>query len=181
MIPFLASIILFIKGASLIPIGCASQWTIDENVNKIAKKQTTHDCSREWQSGNSINNMINEDLMDPCLFSFSFFQFFHCIHMMRLIHQHICIFISKIDLDAAFRKIHVWIHHALLAFTIIRDKAYFLSRLPFGASDAPGRHDVASNICVDLANEIMNDETWDLAELQSKMAEKIPEMLTTSQ
>ena len=120
--------------------------------------------------------MIDEDLMDPCLFGFCLFRFLHCIHMMRLTHPHICIFISKIDLDAAFRRIHVWIHHALLAFTIIRDKAYFLSRLPFGASDAPGRHDVASNICVDLANEIMNDETWDPAELQSKMAEKIPEI-----
>ena len=176
MIPFLASIILFIKGASLIPIGCASQWTIDKNGKKIAKKRTTHDFSREWQSGNSINNMIDEDLMDPCLFGFCLFRFLHCIHMMRLTHPHISIFISKIDLDAAFRRIHVWIHHALLAFTIIRDKAYFLSRLPFGASDAPGRHDVASNICVDLANEIMNDETWDPAELQSTMAEKIPEI-----
>ena len=37
MIPFLASIIKFIKNGSLIPIGCASQWTIVDQGKKIAK------------------------------------------------------------------------------------------------------------------------------------------------
>ena len=176
MIPFLASIITFIKNASLIPIGCASQWTIDESGNKIEKNRTTHDLSRPWASGNSVNNMLDEDLMEECLFGFCLLRVLHNIHMMRLMYPRTCIFIGKIDLDAAFRRVHVWIRHALLAFTIIRDIAYFLARLPFGAADAPGKHDVPSNMAVDLAQALIDDETWDPNELNSIHAEKIPEI-----
>ena len=70
----------------------------------------------------------------------------------------------------------MWIRHALLAFTIICDITYFLACLPFGVADAPGKHKVPSNMTVDLAQALIDDETWDPTELNSIHAEQIPQI-----
>ena len=120
MIPFLKSDIEKIKGAGVIPIGIAHQITMDENGNKIPKRRTTHDLSRPMKSGHSFNSMMDDELLDPCLFGHALSRIIHGIHDIRLCHPTTPIYISKIDLDAAFRRIHVWLPHAILAITVIR-------------------------------------------------------------
>ena len=177
MIPFNKETITKIIGASVIPIGITHQMTLDAEGNKIKKQRTTHDLSRPWESGHSVNNMIDKDLMDPCLFGFCLSRILHGIHAMRNKYTHLPIFISKIDLDSAFRRIHVFIQHALLSFTIVNQFTYFLSRLPFGASDAPSKHDTPSNITVDLGQALMDDETWDPNQVHSPQACQIPPLI----
>ena len=174
MIPFRQESILKIMGASVIPIGIAKQWTMNSEGERIRKLRTTHDLSRPWKSGNSVNNMIDKDLMDPCLFGFCLSRLLHGIHAMRHRHPKIPIFISKIDLDSAFRRIHVFLQHALLSFTIVKSITYFLGRLPFGAADAPSKHDTPSNIAVDLSQALIDDPTWDPEQVNSPQASKIP-------
>ena len=174
MIPFTKECLTKIKGAGAIPIGLASQWTLDAEGKKIPKKRTAHDLSRPMNSGHSVNNMVDENKLDDCLFGYCLLRMLHRIHHMRLRYPRTAIFMSKIDLDAAFRRLHVWIRHALLQFTVIRNIAYFLGRMPFGSNEGPGKHDIPSNMTVDLAQALIDDESWDPSDLASPNAEGIP-------
>lgn len=174
MVPFRKKDVNKIIGAGVIPIGFASQMTIDANGTRIQKRRTTHDLSRPMESGESFNSMVDDDLLDPCLFGFCLLRYLHHIHDMRIRNPNKCIFLSKIDLDAAFRRLHIWIWHALLSFTILNDIAYMLGRMPFGAKDGPGKHETPSNITVDLAQMLMDDKTWEPDEVFSTAAKEIP-------
>ena len=174
MIPFLKSDVMKIEGMGVIPIGIAEQITMDTEGNRIPKKRTTHDLSRPMHSGHSFNSMMDQDKMEPCLFGHALTRILHYIHSIRVRNPTSHIFLSKIDLDAAFRRIHVWLPHAMLATTIIEDIAYLLTRLPFGGAPAPGIHDVASNIVADLAQSLEDDPTWHPEYLHSPYAEDIP-------
>ena len=68
MIPFLKSSLMRIFGVGVIPIGIASQWTMDKDNNRVIKNCTTHNLSNKMKSGFSWNGMLDEDLMEPCLF-----------------------------------------------------------------------------------------------------------------
>jgi hypothetical protein len=174
MIPFTKECITKIKGAGVIPIGLASQWTLDETGKKVPKRRTAHDLSRPMDSGHSVNNMVDEDKLDECLFGYCLLRMLHNIHDMRLRYPLTPILVSKIDLDAAFRRLHIWILHALMQFTIIRNIAYFLSRMPFGSNEGPGKHDIPSNMTVDLAQALIDDPSWDPDDLYSPNAKDIP-------
>ena len=176
MIPFLKSSLMKVVGVGVIPIGVASQWTMDKDNNRVIKNRTTHNLSNKMKSGFSWNGMLDEDLMEPCLFGWCLVRILHRIHDIRQRHPESGIFISKIDLDAAFRRLHVCTDHALLSTTVIEQIAYFLSRLPFGTSEGPGKHDIPSNMCVELAQMIMDDPTWDPKDLHSPRAADIPEV-----
>ena len=178
MIPFTKECIVKIKGAGVIPIGLASQWTLDAEGNKVPKRRTAHDLSRPMESGNSVNNMVDETKLDECLFGYCLLRMLHRIHHMRESYPTTPILMSKIDLDAAFRRLHIFIDHALMTFTIIRNVAYFLGRMPFGSNEGPGKHDIPSNMTVDLAQALIDDETGDPAELHSPNENEIPPTAT---
>ena len=174
MIPFLKTSLMKVVGVGVVPIGIASQWTMDKDNNRVIKNRTTHNLSNKMKSGHSWNGMLDEDLMEPCLFGWCLVRILHRIHDIRQRKPKSRIFISKIDLDAAFRRLHVCTDHALLSTTIIEQIAYFLGRLSFGGSDGPGKHDIPSNMCVELAQKIVDDPTWDPKELYSPRAAQIP-------
>ena len=174
MIPFTKECLEKIKGAGVIPIGLASQWTLDAEGNKVPKRRTAHDLSRPMDSGHSVNNMVDENKLDECLFGYCLLRMLHRIHHMRWRYPLTPILMSKIDLDAAFRRLHIFLPHALMQFTIIRNIAYFLGRMPFGSNEGPGKHDIPSNMTVDLAQVLIDDETWDPKELHSPNEPEIP-------
>lgn len=174
MTPFLKSSVEKIKKISIIPIGNAKQWTTDMWSNRVVKNRTTHDMTRKFKSGKSWNGMIDDDQLEPCLFATSFLRYLHRIHDIRLRNPKKRILQGKTDLDSAFRRIHVYVWHSLLATTIVNAIAYILSRLPFGVSEGPGQHDIPSNMIVDLAQQILDDPTWDPSILHSPHHDKIP-------
>ena len=174
MTPFLKSSVENIKKISIIPIGNAKQWTIDMWSNRVIKNRTTHDMSKKFKSGQSWNGMIDDDQLEPCLFATCLLRYLHRMHDIRLRNPETPIFQGKTDLDSAFRRIHVYIWHSLLATTIVNAIAYILSRLPFGVSEGPGQHDIPSNMIVDLAQQILDDPTWDPSILHSPHHDKIP-------
>ena len=177
MVPFLRESVMKVVGVGVIPIGIAKQWTMDKDNNRVQKFRTAHDLSNPMLSGHSWNSMIDEDLMDPCLFGWCLVRILHRIHDIREKHPNESILISKIDLDAAFRRMHVCSEHSVLSTTIIDEIAYFLGRLPFGTCEGPGKHDIPSNMIVELAQKIADDPTWDPNELFSPRAKDIPEDL----
>ena len=84
------------------------------------------------------------------------------------------VLISKFDFDAACRRLHVLLTMALLCTTIVGPLAYLLFRLPFGSSPAAGCFSLLSEYGVDLAQALVEDGSWCLSQLRSKMADNIP-------
>ena len=61
-----------IKGAAVIPIRVAQQSSIDEDSKKFTKRRTTHDTSFSPPSGESVNNRLIQELLEPCYYG-------HCL------------------------------------------------------------------------------------------------------
>ena len=147
MLPVTLESVAKIKGAGVIPIGVAQQQTIDEKGNRQMKFRTTHDASFQPPSEQSINDRLLTPLLSPCFYGHCLIRILHIIHRMRLSYPCVRILIAKIDLDAAYRRIHVVARMAALAITIIKRIAYILLRLPFGVANGPSDYSTISE-CV---------------------------------
>ena len=173
MIPFSISEILAIQGLSVIPIGVASQFTIKADREKVRKDRLTHDCSRPQASGSSVNINTDKDKMEECRFGMALLRVIYQIHILRFLNPNTPILISKLDLDSAYRRLHVRLMHALLCTSIIGSICYILFRLPFGSAGAPGLFSLFSEFVADIAQALFEDETWNPEELFSEMAEEV--------
>ena len=63
MLPVTMECVPKIKGASVIPVGVATQFIIDANGVKKVKRRTTHDASFQPPSKQSINERMDRDLL----------------------------------------------------------------------------------------------------------------------
>ena len=79
-----------------------------------------------------IRGVYHINLMEPCHFGWFLMKVLHHIHDMGQHYPEISIFITKIDLGAAFWRLHVCTDRALLSTSINKQIAYFLGTLPFG-------------------------------------------------
>ena len=173
MIPIPVSYIEHIKDAEVIPIGLAFQKTINENGDIIDKERLTHDLSFPTESGTSINLRTIDDLLTECIYGQCLRRILHRIHSMRLHFPTTPILLSKYDLDAAYRRLHSHPTHAVKAITIVDDLAYILTRLPFGAAAGPSVYSVVSEMIFDLANDLVQESSWDHTSFQSPHSDKL--------
>ena len=172
MLPITIESLKKLKGAAVIPVGVASQFSINDKGQQITKRRTTHDATFPPPSEQSINNRMIRDLLADCFFGHCLLRILHQIHIMRLTHPSVCIFLSKLDIDAAYRRIHVTARMAMLAITIIKRIAYVLLRLPFGVANGPADFGIISEPIMDLTNEILRDNTFEPNELHSPLQNK---------
>ena len=167
-----------IKKLSVIPLGVATQSSIDEFGNRIPKKRVTHDASFPSPSGNSVNNAVQEELLQTCIYGQCLRRILHSIHNMRVNHTDKKIYMSKYDMDAAYRRLHSIIIHALKCVTVVGKIAYIPLRLPFGVSPGPSLYSTISECIFDLVNDLLNDKDWNRETLnspyQSRLASKQP-------
>ena len=161
MIPIPTNIIPLLKGASVILIGVASQFTINEKAETIMKLRLTHDCSWEGTSSFSIINRIDEPKLAPLQYGRCILRVLHNLQYMRSKHPNKRILIFKHDLDSACRRLHWHTKCALLCITIVQNIAYILKRLCFGIASGPSEWCVMSEILVDYASILLKDKTWD--------------------
>ena len=169
MLPVTLESVAKIKGAGVIPIGVAQQQSVDEKGNRYTKFRTTHDASFPPPSEQSINDRLLKTVLYPCYYGHCLIRILHLIHKMRLTEPQVRILISKIDLDAAYRRIHVVARMAALAITIIKRIAYILLHLPFGVANGPSDYSIVSETIFDLTNDILRDETWNPDEIHSPL------------
>ena len=166
-------IVPHLPGAGVIPVGVATQWTIDEKGHRIVKRRTTHDASFRPMGGLSINYRMDRAVLDDCFFGHCLLRLLHSIHVMRLHALAVPIYITKLDLGAAYRRIHVTAKMAILAITIIGEIAYILLRLPFGVANGPNDYGYASEPIMDLTNDILRNDSWDPDEIYSPLRDTL--------
>ena len=178
MLPMTVNSIRKLVGAAVIPIGVATQTTVDENGDRYTKRRTTHDASFAPPSGKSINNRMDREALEPCFYGHCLLRFLHSIHRMRIEHPTLLILLIKYDLDAAYRRLHVLAKMAALAITILNDMAYILLRLPFGVANGPSDYCLVSEPVVDLANDLLRDNSWNPGTTYSPLQNKMDEPKT---
>jgi len=156
-----------IKDLFVIPLGIAHQLTINENGQRIPKQRVTHDASFPTPSGDSVNNRTIEELLLPCIYGQCLRRILHGILQIRFNNPKQKIYMSKYDLDAAYRRLHVLPSQNLQCVTIIDRIAYIPLRLPFGVASGPSLYSTMSETIFDLTNDLLLDETWNLKTLHS--------------
>ena len=77
-------------------------------------------------------------------------------------------------MDSAYRRLFVWLKHALLCCTIVGSLAYILLCLPFGSSPAAGEFSILSDFIADLATTLVLDKSWDPSNFRSNLVKDIP-------
>jgi hypothetical protein len=87
---------------------------------------------------------------------------------------------SKIDLDAAYCRVHPIWSLAIQCIVVIANLAYLLLRLPFGAAAAPSEFCIASEICCEIANSLLQDPSWDAASTTTPFHQLLPPQSTPS-
>ena len=167
-IPLSPSCIKLIPGASITPLGVATQWSMNAAGDRVIKRRPTHDCSFPGPSGLSCNKRVINDLVPECRYGHALRRFLHGIADMRRRHHNTPIILTKTDMDAAYRRIHTNMASAITCITVLEDIAYLLTRLPFGSSPAPPLFSVLSDGITDLAWDLALDNDWDSSSLQSR-------------
>ena len=176
MLPITVRCLKKMKGAAVIPVGVHTQHTIDENGNRKIKRRTTHDASFPPPSSLSVNDRMDRDMLNECFYGHCLLRVLHKIQRMRIRHPKLRILLLKIDLDAAYRRLHVKAAMALLTITIINEIAYILLRLPFGVANGPNDYSIISEPIFDLTNDILGDDTFDPNTIHSPIQSKLEKL-----
>jgi len=157
----------------VIPLGIAHQFSIDEEGNRISKHRETYDATFPSPSGDSVNNRTLDDELLPCIYGQCLRRVLHGLLELRKEYPKTKIFMSKYDLDAAYRRIHVLPSHTLQCVTVIYKLAYIPLRLPFGVAAGPSIYSTMSETVFDLINDLLNDKSWDIKSLHSPIQHQL--------
>ena len=106
MLPVALECVPKIKGASVIPVGVAPQFTIDANGDRKVKRRTTRDASFANGNSLSIKDRMDKETLTNCFYGHCLIRMLHAIHIMRFTKPKRRILITKLDLDAAYRRLH---------------------------------------------------------------------------
>ena len=176
LIPFLREDVIITPGASVIPAGVTIQHTISSKGDRVIKRRPTHDASRPSPSGFSLNKRYDKEALDESLFGFCLLRILNHIHVLKLSNPNDHIMMSKTDLDAAYRRLHVMLRFALMCITIIDRIAYLLTRLPFGSTPAADEFCTVSETITDLAQWLAEDASWEPSTIHSPLSRLIPNL-----
>ena len=88
---------------------------------------------------------------------------------MRWTHPRLQIFITKLDLEAVYRQLHVVAEMAVLTIIILKNIAYTLLCLPFCVANSSNDFRLISEPIMDLTNDILRDESWDPSVVHSPL------------
>jgi len=157
----LIPVIKHINQASVAPLGCQKQWSINHEGDRVPKFRMTHDQSFMGPSGTSVNDRTITDLLPPLVYGFCLKRIIHYIVNLRKKHPSTKIFISKIDFDAAYHRSHMSARSAQESLTIFNGFLFMALRLTFGGSSCPNLWSCISEMTTDLCNMLIQNNSWD--------------------
>ena len=106
-LPLPIEILHYIPNASIAPLGCQEQMTINASGDRVPKFRLTHDQSFPGPSGNSTNLQVQQDKLPHCKYGHCLCHIINYIASIRISHPTTPIFLSKYDFDAAFCRCHM--------------------------------------------------------------------------
>ena len=173
-LPIPIDIIHQIPHAAVAPLGLVFQDTIDEFGTVQVKARATHDQSFSFSSGLSVNDRVIHDQLMPCQYGHCLLRMLHYIVAARHKFPHVRILIGKFDWRTAYRRAHLAGNSAAESITVLDGIALVALRLTFGGTPCPSLWCTISELCTDLANDLLACNAWDPRELRSSYAHLIP-------
>ena len=173
-LPIPIDVIPQIPHAAVAPLGLVFQDTIDESGNVKEKARATHDQSFAFSSKLSVNDRVIHDQLIPCQYGHCLLRMLHYITAARRQFPNVKILIGKVDWRTAYRRVHLAGSSAAECITILDDIALVALRLTFGGTPCPSLWCIISELCTDLANDLLACKDWDPLEIHSANAHLIP-------
>jgi hypothetical protein len=164
-LPLPIEILKLIPNASLAPLGCQEQETINELGERIPKFRMTHDQTFPGPSLLSVNLRVIQDDLPPCMNSFVLIRSLHYIVNLCYHHPKTKIYISKFDLDAAYHRCHLSGQTATECLTIYNNILLMALRMTFGGSPCPSLWGIISDTLADICNTLLQCKSWDFTSL----------------
>jgi hypothetical protein len=146
--------------ASIAPLGCQEQETINERGEKIPKHCMTHDQSFPGPSGLSVNLRVDKQSLPPCMYSFVLSRILHYIVDLRRRHPSTRIYMCKFDLDSAYRRCHLSSLTSTECLTIHNNMLLMALRMTFGGSPCPSMWGYISDTMIDICNSLIVNPHW---------------------
>ena len=157
--------VLHLPGVVIAPMGLAHQSGINERGEIVPKLRLTHDQTYDVLPGTrrSVNHRTQFDSLTPCRYGHAIRRFIHVLLSFRARHPSSVILMTKIDLKAAYRRLHYTASMALQACVLIAHLLLVALRLTFGGAANPSQWSDVSELAFDLANDIVHHPGWDPA------------------
>ncbi len=172
-LPLPVELLSYIPNASLAPLGCQEQETINERGERIPKFRMTHDQTFPGPSLLSVNLRVIQDNLPMCMYSYVLMRTLHYIVHLRHRHPTTKIFISKYDIDAAYRRCHLSGKTAAECLTIHNNILLMALRMTFGGSPCPSLWGIISETIADICNTLLNCKQWDHKSLYDNITNSI--------
>jgi hypothetical protein len=172
-LPLPIEILYKLPKASIAPLGCHKQTTINENGSIIPKYRLTHDQSFPGPSGLSVNLRVQKDVLPPIMYSYVLSRLIHYIVHKRRAHPTAKIYLCKVDLDSAYRRCSLSSSTAMESLTIYAGLLIVALRMTFGGAPCPNLWGVISETIADIGNTILLSSLWDHNSLFDPLSSQI--------
>jgi hypothetical protein len=167
-----------IPNASIAPLGCQEQETINTNDERIPQFSMTHDQTFPGPSRNSINLRVIKEDLPPCVYSFVLSRILHDIVDLRYRHPQTKIFLCKFDIDSAYHRCHLSSSTASESMTIYGDLLLITLRLTFGGSPCPPLWGLISETMINVCNSLIINKLWDHEKLFDLISGQLNEIIS---
>jgi len=124
--------------------------------------------------GKSVNDRVLTEKLDPLYYGGCLSRILHYIVSLRLRLPKVKILGGKSDIKAAYRRVTLHGDTAEKCTIMYKDFGLTSLRLTFGGSPCPNEFCIASELCTDLANDLLHCPHWDPSKLFSPHAKKVP-------
>ncbi len=159
-LPLPTSILHKIPNASLAPLGCVEQETIDSHRKKVPKFCMTHDQSFPGPSGLSVNLRVIKDQLPPIMYSYVLSRSIHYINNLRYRYPQMKIYLCKVDLDSAYRRCHLSSTTTQESLTSFNNLIYMALQMTFGGAPCPSMWGYISDTLADVCNSLIQNDYW---------------------
>jgi hypothetical protein len=160
----------------LAPVGIDDKvWADFPDGSKKIKHRLTHDQSFEASVGTSVNGRVIKEKLAPLIYGGCLSRLLHYIVDLRLRHPTVKILGAKSDFKAAYRRVSLHGDIAEKCAIMCNEFALPSVRLTFGGSPCPPEFCIYSEMCVDLANDLLHCPEWIPIEIASPHASTLPE------
>ncbi len=174
MIPLPIYYINDLKHGELAPVGIDDKvWVEQSDGSRKTKYRLTHDQSFGAASGSSVNKRTERNKLHPLFYGGCLSRLIHYIISLRLHYPSVSILGGKSDFKAVYRRVSMHGDTAAKCAIIYKNFALPRLRLTFGGSPCPNEFCLFSEMCTDLANNILHCQDWDPKTLSSPHASRI--------
>jgi hypothetical protein len=161
VLPLPITALHFLPKASVAPLGCAQQSTLDMSGNRVIKHRMTHDQSFLGPSGTSVNLRAQQEKLPPIRYSVVLLRTIHYILDLRRRYPTVKIYLCKFDIDAAYRRCSLSSETASESLTMFDDFLFVALCMTFGGSPNPALWGVISETTTAIGNTLLANMEWD--------------------